>query len=104
MPKFRPADWLPWRWRIFGPILPYDIITSSLRGRWYLLRFILTAVMFGVFWKAAEHFDRSAEWSGSRESAKADFAQSFYTAFASIHLTAALLLAAAFLGGSIADE
>src|SRR5262245_21282132 len=50
-PRVRPADWLPWRWRVFGPILPYDLLTSSRRGRWYLFRVVLTVVMFVVFWK-----------------------------------------------------
>ena len=105
MPRFRRGEWLPWRWRIFGPILPYDLITSSRRVRWYVLRFCLAGLMLFVLWKAAERFDDMVEWNGgSREKAKAEFAENFYVAFASIHLTAALLLATAFLGGSIADE
>jgi ABC-type transport system involved in multi-copper enzyme maturation permease subunit len=105
MPRFRREEWRPWRWRIFGPILPYDLITSSRRVRWYVLRFLLASLMLFVLWKAAERFDDQVEWyGGSRENAKAAFASEFYVAFASIHLTAALLLATAFLGGSIADE
>src|SRR5688500_16877589 len=104
MPKSRLADWLPWRWRVFGPILPSDLLTSSRRGRWYLLRIVLTGLMFFVFWQAASRYDTSLHWSGSREGAKADFAQGFCNSFASIHITAALLLATAFLGGAIADE
>jgi ABC-type transport system involved in multi-copper enzyme maturation permease subunit len=103
MPKPRLADWLPWRWRVFGPILPYDLVTSSRRGRWYVLRFLLTGVMFVVFWQASSRFEDAMHWS-SRENAKSQFAEAFYVSFASIHLTAALLLAAAFLGGAIADE
>ena len=105
MGKFRPADWMPWRWRMFGPILPYDLITSSRRVRWYILRFLLASLMLFVLWKAYERFDDYVDMTGmSREAAKANFANSFYISFASIHLTAALLLATAFLGGAIADE
>jgi ABC-type transport system involved in multi-copper enzyme maturation permease subunit len=104
MSKSRLADWLPWRWRVFGPILPYDLLTSCRRGRWYLLRIVLTGLMFFVFWQASERYDTSLQWRGSREGAKADFAQGFYNSFATIHITAALLLATAFLGGAIADE
>jgi ABC-type transport system involved in multi-copper enzyme maturation permease subunit len=105
MPKFRTGDWLPWRWRLFGPILPFDLITSSRRVRWYVLRFLLAGLMLFVLWQSHQQMEFWSQYAGSsREAAKARFAQSFYASFASVHLTAALLLATAFLGGVVADD
>jgi ABC-type transport system involved in multi-copper enzyme maturation permease subunit len=90
--------------RLFGPVLPYDLVRNARRNRFLLYRiygyFVLILVTcFFVAWEVGQ---RDQRLKTTHEIAS--FAAAFDYTFLSLQIVAVALLTPAYLGGVIAEE
>jgi ABC-type transport system involved in multi-copper enzyme maturation permease subunit len=87
--------------KLFGPVLFYDMICTSRRNRYFILRMLyagfLVFVLFSMF--------ANDSWSNrGRREADARLAENFFETFVVIQFVMIALLTPAYVAGSIAEE
>ena len=89
--------------KLFGPMLFYDMVTISRRGRYVLMRtlysLLLFCFLFGIFLRHLDRYGGLAHYASASR-----IAQDYFEAFMVVQLIAVLLLTPAYVAGSIADE
>ena len=90
---------------IFGPVLPIELLTSSRRRRYFVVRLAYAAALFITVWM---QYESSLQWQtyGTPVSptALASIANEFFGSFCLVQLTAVLLITPALIAGTIAEE
>ena len=84
-----------------GPILAVELVTSSRRTRYFVLRVIYAAALLFALW--ATHHDTIGSSAGDINSI-ARFAAAFFATFGVMQLMAVLLIGPALAAGTIAQE
>jgi ABC-type transport system involved in multi-copper enzyme maturation permease subunit len=91
---------------IFGPVLPVELVTSSRRVRYFIVRVVYAAILLITLWT---QYESSMAWrvnSGAplSPSELSDFAAEFFQSFAIVQLLAVLVLTPALVAGAVAEE
>ena len=91
---------------IFGPVLPVELVTSSRRVRYFIVRVVYAAILLITLWT---QYESSMAWRVSggvplSPSVMADFAREFFQSFAVVQLLAVLVLTPALVAGAVAEE
>jgi ABC-type transport system involved in multi-copper enzyme maturation permease subunit len=91
---------------IFGPVLPVELVTSSRRVRYFIVRVVYAAILFITLWT---QYESSMAWrvrSGAPVTASvlSEFANEFFQSFSVVQLLAVLVLTPALVAGTIAEE
>ncbi len=91
---------------IFGPVLPVELVTSSRRARYFIVRVLYGAVLLLTVWT---QYEISLRWRISNgdplsPSDLAEFAQGFFESFAIIQVLTVLLLTPAMVAGTVSEE
>jgi ABC-type transport system involved in multi-copper enzyme maturation permease subunit len=89
--------------KLFGPVLPYDLIRQARRGRFILLRCLYILLLLGIMYMM---------WEGGRLGSRAtvtlqdlaEFAERFFNTYLLVQFLAVLLLTPAYVAGAVADE
>lgn len=87
--------------KLFGPILFYDVLRTSRRGRYHLVRFLYSLLILVVFYFLYE------EWTSFRQPGGVDiprFAEAFFLMFMMMQFGAVFLLTPPFAAGAITEE
>src|SRR5438309_11467178 len=90
--------------RLFGPVLPYDMVRTARRGRFVLIRCVYAGVLASILGMVY------LSWYADRPSGEisvtelADFAERFFFTFMTVQFCAVVLLTPAYTGGAIAEE
>jgi ABC-type transport system involved in multi-copper enzyme maturation permease subunit len=93
--------------KLFGPVLFYEGLRASRRGRFFLLRWLyaigllLLLLWVHSIWSLEQRYSRSPEHPYKQQ---AKLAQEFFFAFASVQFIAVVLLTPAYVAGGIAEE
>lgn len=89
-----------------GPVFNVELLTTSRRLRYYLLRMVYGACLLAMIWQSYEssiwRYDRRDRVMTIHEMSR--FAQDTYFSFLMVQSVAVLLLTPAMLAGSIAEE
>lgn len=88
---------------IFGPVLPYELLTSSRRGRHFIVRTLYGAVLLATLCVQYEATYRRTNEPDTVE-AMAEFAAQFFYSFSIVQILAVLALTPAMVAGTIAEE
>jgi ABC-type transport system involved in multi-copper enzyme maturation permease subunit len=85
---------------LFGPVLFYDMVRTARRSRYVIMRLLYASVLLAIlclsfFWDSPRDDDR-------RQTAL--LAETFFTYFMLVQLTAVVLLTPAYVAGAIAEE
>src|SRR5262245_17811533 len=92
------------RW-LFGPVLFYDLVRSSRRGRNVLLRVLYAAALLFALATLYLNYDPFDGDPFSRSPrGLASFAEAFFCTFVGVQFGAVLLLTPAYFAGAIAEE
>jgi ABC-type transport system involved in multi-copper enzyme maturation permease subunit len=91
---------------IFGPVLPVELVTSSRRVRYFIVRVVYAAILLITLWT---QYESSMTWrvnSGAPVTASvlSEFANEFFQSFSVVQLLAVLVLTPALVAGAIAEE
>ena len=93
---------------LFGPVFTYEILRLGRRRLTFVMRFLyvlvivgLLALLYATWMVTLSHRGYGAT---VRPSEMADFANSFFEAFATVQFAVALLLTPSYVAGSISDE
>ena len=86
-----------------GPILAVELVTTSRRTRYFVLRVIYAAALFFALWTTYEETLDSVASSGDINSIAA-FTAAFFGTFGVMQLLAVLLIGPALAAGTIAQE
>jgi ABC-type transport system involved in multi-copper enzyme maturation permease subunit len=99
---------------LFGPMPLFELVRTSRRGRFHLLRMVFVLLLLLSLWLAFQHFQaKIVKWQGRTDVADvaADrrqeltrFAETFFFAFLGVQFAAVLLVTPAWLGGAVAEE
>jgi ABC-type transport system involved in multi-copper enzyme maturation permease subunit len=93
--------------KLFGPVLFYEGLRASRRGRFFLLRWLyaigllLLLLWVHSIWRLEQQYSRAPEQPYKQQ---AKLAQEFFFAFAVVQFTAVVLLTPAYVAGGIAEE
>lgn len=89
------------RINVFGPVLFYDMVRTSRRSRYFLVRFAYALFLLLVlFWVWA-----STAWTHLTDRQQASsIAMSYFTTFTVVQFIAVLILTPAYVAGSISEE
>jgi ABC-type transport system involved in multi-copper enzyme maturation permease subunit len=91
----------------------FELVRTSRRGRFHLLRIVFVLLLFLSLWLAFRHFQgKVLKWPGGSVEAVADarrqeltrFAETFFFAFLGVQFVAVMLLTPVWLGGAVAEE
>lgn len=88
---------------IFGPVLPVELVTTSRRARYYIIRVLYAAALLVTLWS---HYSMASFRLQFRASptALAEFAREFFQSFSVVQILAVLLLTPSVVAGTIAEE
>jgi ABC-type transport system involved in multi-copper enzyme maturation permease subunit len=95
-------------WRLFGPVLFYDLVRLGRRSRYILLRCLyisfLLLLLFWVYsmWQLEARYRYGSRMPRATEMAQ--FAESFFFTLMTVQLAVVLILTPAYLAGAIAEE
>jgi ABC-type transport system involved in multi-copper enzyme maturation permease subunit len=91
--------------RLFGPVLFYDLVRSARRNRTFLTR-ILYAIFLGLVltWVYVVWLSNNGDWSQVRARDMPNFAATFFYTFMIVQLGLVVLLTPAYTAGAIAEE
>jgi ABC-type transport system involved in multi-copper enzyme maturation permease subunit len=93
----------PWRARLLGPVLFYDLVCLARRRRYFVLRTLVPLLLLGLLWmsfgKPAQNGKALA--SGPELTARAG---SFFYTFISVQFLLAILLTPAYTAGAVAED
>jgi ABC-type transport system involved in multi-copper enzyme maturation permease subunit len=92
----------------------FELVRTSRRGRFHLLRMVFVLLLLLSLWLAFQHFQaKIVKWQGrtdvadlaaDRRQELARFAETFFFAFLSVQFAAVVLVTPVWLGGAIAEE
>src|SRR5262245_55478639 len=90
----------------FGPVLPVELVSSSRRVRYFIVRVIYAVLLLIVLWT---RYQTTMRWQTNADgsvdpSVLAEFATEFFETFAVMQVLAVLLLTAPLVAGTIAEE
>jgi ABC-type transport system involved in multi-copper enzyme maturation permease subunit len=111
-PRPRPRAWRSLG-GLFGPVALFELIRTSRRGRFHLLRIAFVLLLLLSLWLAFQHFQaKIVQWQGrtvedmaaERREELTRFAETFFLAFLGVQFAAVVLVTPAWLGGAIAEE
>lgn len=88
---------------LFGPVLLYDLIRMTRRGRYFLLRILYGAALLLLLYMTFES-TLGIHSASAPSNALANFAAQFFYNFMLLQFFAVLLLTPAYVGGAIAEE
>jgi hypothetical protein len=94
--------------KLFGPVLFYEGLRASRRGRFFLLRclyaigLLLLLLWVHSIWSMEQQFSATTGEQPYKQQAK--LAQEFFFAFAVVQFVAVVLLTPAYVAGGIAEE
>jgi ABC-type transport system involved in multi-copper enzyme maturation permease subunit len=96
-------------WRpLFGPVLFYDLVRSTRRGRYAVLRCVYAAALLAMLFLFYARWTTSIwdVWSvqGIDRTKAAQFAEGFFHGFMTLQFVTAVLLTPALTAGAIAEE
>src|SRR5262249_42745202 len=91
---------------IFGPVLSWELVTSSRRARYFAVRVIYGAILVATLWV---HYQGTAgprfgSAGGPSLAELAELATAFFRSFAVVQLLAVLVLTPAMVAGTLAEE
>jgi ABC-type transport system involved in multi-copper enzyme maturation permease subunit len=99
---------------LFGPMPLFELVRTSRRGRFHLLRLVFVLLLLLSLWLAFQHFQaKIVKWQGrtdvadvaaDRRQELSRFAETFFFAFLGVQFAAVLLVTPAWLGGAVAEE
>jgi ABC-type transport system involved in multi-copper enzyme maturation permease subunit len=91
--------------RLFGPVLFYDLVRSARRNRTFLTR-ILYAIFLGLVltWVYFVWLAHNGNWDQVRAKDMPEFAATFFYTFMIVQLGLVVLLTPAYTAGAIAEE
>lgn len=92
--------------RVLGPVFSFELLTSSRRWRYFVVRALYASILFFALWaNYQDHFRNIGVVGGNFTIERvAAFASTFFIAFAWLQMIAVLLLTPAMVAGSIAQE
>src|SRR5437868_1239361 len=90
--------------RLFGPVLPYDMVRTARRGRFVLVRCGYAVVLAAVLGMVYLSWYSERGGTELRVTEAADFANQFFFTFMAVQFCAVALLTPAYAGGAIAEE
>ena len=88
---------------LFGPVLPYDLVRMTRRGRYFLLRTLYVIALLLLLYMTFEG-TIGIKTSAAHPNDLAEFASRFFYNFMLLQFFAVLLLTPAYVGGAIAEE
>ena len=86
-----------------GPVMRYELITTSRRRRYYYLRVIYGLLLLAQLWMLFTIWEHQHEAGGTREQIRM-FAEDAFIQFAGLQGLGLLLLIPALVSGTISDE
>jgi ABC-type transport system involved in multi-copper enzyme maturation permease subunit len=92
--------------KLFGPVLPYDMIRMARRSRYLVMRCFYIMILLAVLYIVYQSFAWTVSTMGSRMTAAelAQFGESFFGYFLLTQYIVILLITPAYVAGAIAEE
>src|SRR5690242_17379337 len=90
--------------RLFGPVLPYDMVRTARRGRYVLIRCLYAGVLAAILGMVYLSWFSERGGADLRVTELADFGEQFFFTFMAVQFCAVALLTPAYSGGAIAEE
>jgi ABC-type transport system involved in multi-copper enzyme maturation permease subunit len=93
---------------LFGPVLPYDLVRTTRRGRYALFRCVYLAILLLTIYLLYEGFARRTRYDltsrGVSPHQLAEFGESFFVTFMVVQLVTVYLITPIYTANAIAEE